>query len=161
MIIKCPECGKDVSNKAETCPNCGVEVKNKGSTLANPFIVLCLFISCVLVIVMFVAVSQIYSDMVSTPKNPNAWKTEDNKITAYLMMEDWVKDRLKAPSTAKFPRTTDYQSHTTKLEGNKYQIHSYVDAQNSFGAQIRTYFKGTVQQISEDKWSLISLELLE
>lgn len=26
-LIKCKECGKDVSNKAKTCPNCGAEVK--------------------------------------------------------------------------------------------------------------------------------------
>lgn len=29
-IIKCKECGKDLSSKAEICPNCGVRVKKKG-----------------------------------------------------------------------------------------------------------------------------------
>lgn len=28
--IKCKECGKDLSSKAEICPNCGVRVKKKG-----------------------------------------------------------------------------------------------------------------------------------
>lgn len=25
-IIKCPECGKEVSDKAKACPNCGVPI---------------------------------------------------------------------------------------------------------------------------------------
>lgn len=28
-LIKCPECGKDVSTAAETCPHCGFPIKNK------------------------------------------------------------------------------------------------------------------------------------
>lgn len=28
-LIKCPECGKEISNKAESCPNCGYQLKNK------------------------------------------------------------------------------------------------------------------------------------
>lgn len=27
-LIKCKECGKEVSNKAKTCPGCGAEIKN-------------------------------------------------------------------------------------------------------------------------------------
>ena len=28
MIIKCPECGKDVSSQANSCPGCGFPIKN-------------------------------------------------------------------------------------------------------------------------------------
>lgn len=28
-IIKCPECGRQISDKAPTCPNCGVEIAGK------------------------------------------------------------------------------------------------------------------------------------
>ena len=34
-IIKCPECGHDVSDKAPTCPTCGVEIVGKTITCAN------------------------------------------------------------------------------------------------------------------------------
>ena len=27
MIIKCPECGKEISSEAPTCPNCGAQNK--------------------------------------------------------------------------------------------------------------------------------------
>lgn len=26
-LIKCPECGQQISNKAEVCPHCGIEVQ--------------------------------------------------------------------------------------------------------------------------------------
>lgn len=41
-LIKCPECWKDVSSKAEKCPNCGTEIKkrNKGEILSQ-FIAIC------------------------------------------------------------------------------------------------------------------------
>lgn len=42
-----------------------------------------------------------------TSSDPNAWKTEDNKSMAYIMMEDFVKQRLKSPSTAEFPGVFD------------------------------------------------------
>ena len=28
-LIKCPECGKEISDKANKCPNCGCPTKNK------------------------------------------------------------------------------------------------------------------------------------
>ena len=28
-IIKCPECGRQISDKAPTCPSCGVEIAGK------------------------------------------------------------------------------------------------------------------------------------
>lgn len=34
-IIKCPECGHPVSDKAPTCPNCGVEIAGKTTTCPN------------------------------------------------------------------------------------------------------------------------------
>ena len=29
MIIKCPECGHQVSDRAKTCPSCGIEIAGK------------------------------------------------------------------------------------------------------------------------------------
>jgi len=32
MLIKCPECGKDISDKAKICPNCGVGINQESET---------------------------------------------------------------------------------------------------------------------------------
>ena len=42
------------------------------------------------------------------------------------------------------------------LGGGRYEVNSYVDSQNSFGATIRTHFKGVIEK--GDKWYLESLE---
>jgi len=99
-----------------------------------------------------------FSEIKEKMKDPNYWKTTDNSTMAYIMMEDFVKGRLKAPSTAKFPGILDGRSdHISYLGNQKYRINSYVDAQNSFGAMIRTRFSGVIEQISRDRWVLRSL----
>lgn len=34
-LIKCPECGKDISDMAGTCPNCGYPVKTHSSSMST------------------------------------------------------------------------------------------------------------------------------
>ncbi|MCY1513860.1 hypothetical protein D9M68_483810 [compost metagenome] len=96
------------------------------------------------------------------PEDPNAWKAKDNPTMAYIMMEDFVKARLKAPATAKFPGILDGRDkHVKALGEQRYFIFSYVDAQNSFGASIRTRFEGKIQQTAKGEWQLESLRLIE
>ncbi|MFT8312970.1 MAG: hypothetical protein ABF633_01800 [Clostridium sp.] len=66
------------------------------------------------------------------------------------MAQDTVKSNLKAPDTAKFPA---YDENNIKDLGNyEYEISSYVDAQNSFGADLRNNFdvKLKITNPSED-----------
>lgn len=39
-LIQCPECGKEISDKATSCPNCGNPI-NIGNTAQNPSGVIC------------------------------------------------------------------------------------------------------------------------
>ena len=88
------------------------------------------------------------------------WAFKDNSLLAYNITEDWVKQRLKAPSTAEFPGIFDGKAdHIQRLDDNKYRIHSWVDAQNAFGAQIRTHWEAVVQQTGEYDWKLFSLKI--
>jgi rRNA maturation endonuclease Nob1 len=34
-LIKCTECGKEISDKAKTCPSCGAPVKSVSNALAD------------------------------------------------------------------------------------------------------------------------------
>ena len=89
------------------------------------------------------------------------WRSEDNSIAAEVMVEDFVKARLKAPGTAKFPGFWDGRRYVTNLGEQKYRIVSYVDAENAFGALIRNRFTGEIEQVEKDRWRLLSLELAE
>lgn len=66
--------------------------------------------------------------------------TVANKMLAYSYAEDFVKQRLKSPSTAKFPSIFEKADHITELGNNKYRINSWVDSQNGFGAMLRSRF---------------------
>ena len=64
--------------------------------------------------------------------------SDDQNGFIWEMAKTAVKDNLKSPSTAKFPT---YNNATIKSEGNNvFTISSYVDAQNGFGATIRSNF---------------------
>lgn len=52
-----------------------------------------------------------------------------------------VKSRLKSPSTAKF---CSYSKAQISNSGGTYTVKGYVDAQNGFGATIRTNFTVTL-----------------
>jgi len=53
----------------------------------------------------------------------------------FVIAQKFVRQSLKAPSTAAFPSAP---SQAVKVSDCRYVLTSYVDAQNSFGAQIRS-----------------------
>lgn len=83
--------------------------------------------------------------------------SEDSGGMAEIMCEDFVTDRLKAPSTADFPGADSVE--TIKLD--TYKVTASVDSENGFGAKIRTDYVCTVIDVGDDKWNLISLDIDE
>lgn len=55
----------------------------------------------------------------------------------WVITQKDIKERLKAPSTAKFPTLSDV---SMSKSGNEVTVVGWVDAQNSFGATIRNDF---------------------
>jgi len=90
-------------------------------------------------------------------EDPNAWKKTNNSSMAYAMMQQFVKDSLVSPGSAKFEWITEPGCQIGK-DGFDYLISSWVDSQNRFGATIRTRFWGTVRQVDKDNWQLLDLE---
>jgi hypothetical protein len=77
------------------------------------------------------------------------------KIDFILKSEDIVIGVLKAPATAEF-ESTGFDVIETNVRGheNLYRLKSYVDSENSFGANIRSHF--TVEGLLEGgEWKLI------
>ena len=77
--------------------------------------------------------------------------------SAYSMAHDWVKRRLKNPHAAEFPGTWEKKNHITSLGNHTYQIKSWVEEQNGFGAKIRTPWIAVVERIDKSEWKLHSL----
>jgi hypothetical protein len=74
----------------------------------------------------------------SSSATPKVYTESEFKATVYVCAKYEVEAYLKAPSTAKFQASPDAVIYK---QDSYYIIESYVDAQNSFGAMIRTNFK--------------------
>ncbi|MFW6016947.1 MAG: hypothetical protein ACOCRK_10960 [bacterium] len=102
----------------------------------------------VLIIFVFLAVG-------STDDNDS--NSSPNKIEAMTMAQTFLEDRLKAPATADYPWESS-DDVVTELADDKFRYRSYVDAENSFGAKVRTQFDIVVQYVGDDKWRLVSID---
>jgi len=71
-----------------------------------------------------------------TPEQQSASNAQRDGYTAAFTCQGAVRDRLKAPATAEFqaPRNAEIK----RYDSGNYEIVSYVDAQNSFGAKLRS-----------------------
>ena len=79
----------------------------------------------------------------------------DNAARAYITAQDHVRKRLRSPVSADFP----FLDFTAKKSGPcRLTIRSYVDAQNGFGATIRTRFTA-VMELRSGSWTLMSLRM--
>lgn len=74
-----------------------------------------------------------------TPEPESDIEFRSKVITA---AEIWTKAHLKAPATADFPSLLWNLSawRIDRISSDKVRVSSYVDSQNGFGANLRTYF---------------------
>lgn len=78
------------------------------------------------------------NDYSSTPSESSRNSARHSDLEAWVCAEKIVKDRLKAPSTAKF--CSMREANISHLGNGEYMISGWVDAENSYGAKIRTSF---------------------
>lgn len=81
---------------------------------------------------------------------------------AFTMANEFIKDELKAPTTAEFPSMVADGVNlipTTTGDGKcAFIVQTYVDAQNSFGAMIRQGYSVTVAPDADGKnWKRLSI----
>lgn len=78
---------------------------------------------------------------------------------AFVMSQNFVKRELRSPTTAQFPRQA---SATSEIGECQFRVSSHVDAQNGFGAMIRSRYSVDMQFHSGSKtWSAANLSVAE
>lgn len=127
-LVKCPECGKDVSDTVQDCPQCGYTLKKRTSIVLPG----CLGL-IILLVVLFMMAPSARETEAEYRKDPYG-----DEVGASVACQRFVSAQLKAPATAKFPLYAEVRP--TALGGGRWQWIAYVDAQNGFGATIRTRF---------------------
>lgn len=149
-LVKCPDCSSDVSTSARECAQCGCPVGPQPARGSNQLIQ-------GLALLLFMAVTIGVVAVVASPSEDRSSSVEDDDVHgAWAYAQQFVKQDLKAPSTAEFP-FGGYR-HVQPLGDGRYRVTSYVDAQNSFGAALRTHFEAVLRR-APDRWELESLQI--
>lgn len=98
-LIKCPECGKEISDKAIKCPKCGCHISNE-KTIKKPKskILIASFIVLLLVIISFAIFWNVTKDerMIKNDKTPPKFTNIPEKITTMvgesIVFDDYLKE---------------------------------------------------------------------
>lgn len=86
----------------------------------------------------------------------------DESSMAHIQCKEFVRDQLKAPSSADFA-FLDYSA--SNLGGNQFVIRSTVEAQNSFGVKLKNNYVCSVKWNGLNSsyirnWELLSLQFI-
>lgn len=128
-LIKCKECGKEISDQANACPNCGAKPYKPSGCLA-------VFVAVAVLIVIFSLVP-------GTPKPPAPFDAEAT-VRGLCMMH--IKGSLNDPDSADFEHSS---STVASKNGDVWTVQRPVRAKNAFNATRRAIFECKYRQAAE------------
>ncbi len=169
-VIECETCHRKVSDLAPTCPHCGADPRQSPPTkniqnseskasdssikkVPKPRIGMILGLFAGALLFGFVMITLCPKTLFSSSGNQ---QLKQEKAAALKFCQGYVKSRLKAPATAVFPG----EDAVVAYGNQRYDVHSSVDSQNSFGALIRTRFTCKAQ-IKKGQWEVLSLDIIK
>jgi len=162
-LVKCPECSNEVSDSAQSCPKCGFpitqaenteapaeskEVYDKAAEQKKTSKGCLTFLGVIVGIILIIVI-------VAMCSSGGGGGSSDNS-RAFVLAQSAVREQLRAPSTAEFASMRD---STITSTGNTYTVKSYVDAENAFGAKIRTAFTVRVELVSKETYRILSVDI--
>ena len=91
----------------------------------------------IFIVILLIPILWIRSCM-NVPSEPHVY----TKMDALRFSENFIEERLKSPTTAKFISTFDIaiDERVKQLDDSTFLVNSWVDSQNGFGAMIRTKY---------------------
>lgn len=157
----CPFCKEKVKANAIICKHCKSELpplppKKWYQTWKGLFL-----ISFVLGIFINVSNNRSPAPPLS-PQEIAAKQQVSDSLDARTYAKIYVNKSLKAPSTAKWQNVMDFAVAPLKDRDGKtikdiWEASGYVDAQNSFGAMIRTQWYVKLKKVG-DSWTLLEIK---
>jgi hypothetical protein len=93
----------------------------------------------------------------TTPATPTSYSSKPDVSAPITYAQGFVRRRLKSPSSASFPWSFD-EYNVTDLGLGHWRVSGYVDAQNGFGATIRTHWSVEMQDEGAS-WKLLDASI--
>lgn len=106
----------------------------------------------------FFVVKACSSDSTTTARDAASGGQE---TMAFVMCQRPVTNQLRAPSSADFPTLAQSGVSSSHKGGGVYAVSAYVDAQNGFGAKIRTHWECEIKENQDKTWSLVDLKIIQ
>lgn len=178
-LIRCRECGGQLSTLASACPHCGTALPARSQDVcAEPkprsakWLVACgagSIAVCVLLVSLGKSGDKTKGDGGARPSTSVSHITttvrpQHDEVTAWVTAKNFTEESLKAPRSAQWPDSPisggqSYRNFVKDLGDGHYRIDTWVDAQNSFGAMIRNAVHCEVKWTGGDNWSLHYLQI--
>jgi hypothetical protein len=95
--------------------------------------------------------------MFESPEQRAERQDEEILRSAVYTSREFIKGRLRSPSTAEFASFEDSMAYEIKAEPGMYQVKTHVDAQNAFGAMLRETFVLKMERLPGDRWRLLEI----
>jgi len=145
VLIKCEECKKEISTKADVCPHCGARIKEKTGCLSY------IIVGTFLFLVLGVLFNNGTEKVPTTTKQTTTPQTTNNEIQFYL---DSIDYRAVVTSTGNPCPNVTHKSWTGKEEksGKKFVSVSCSDGSN---------YMVTLPANVQDRTSVMECSLLE
>lgn len=140
-LIKCPECGRDVSDKAKSCPNCGFYIKynqqEKQRGKFNPKYILITAPIAIMLIVLFIGLDDKYGWIKK--------KANNDEVGQEYYNGDWL-DRVNSDLTDKPTERSTMMIEDKSVYTDKITYEMLARTPEQY-INSRVKFTGTVTQI--------------
>jgi len=154
----CRKCHQSTETNAGDCPACGAKLTQ--SSLSSQLFMAGAVgaVGLVFILGLSWAITSYNPTVSSADREAHAAKLRSNLSTeALINCEDFVRQRLKAPASAKFGHAglSDEAAHAQP--DSSYRVSGWVDAINGYGAQLRSDYVCVVRTDGDSRWQLVSL----
>lgn len=156
-LLTCPDCLNQFSDTLSKCPKCS-RVITADDRAASARASNAVAIGCLAMAALVSAGVAYYALRPRRAEEVAAERLDRRLRDVYHNCQAKVSERLSSPSSAKFPLFSGGDVNARQVNDSTYSVMAWVDAQNAFGATVRSSFLCEVVYGSKG-WRLSSLNL--